>query len=268
MRTRKSQTTAFTLVELLVVITIIVILMAMLAPTLDKAMEAAMRAVCAANMHTIHLASVQYVQQNRGVFVSCNAGRVQNSFLGPQMQALSTVGLAESAKSNAGGTMVNMPLKVWDCPSRGYRSQWEAQYTQMIISYQYLGGIQYWTNPWVTGNTIKSRSPVKLNKSDGGWVLVADATMKIDLAWGGGRPNVFAGMPSHKKSDGRIVPAGGNQAHVDGSVAWIDFDQMIWFHGIANDLTASDYFQRQGYWYQTDTGAYDPPDGALGKNNY
>jgi prepilin-type N-terminal cleavage/methylation domain-containing protein/prepilin-type processing-associated H-X9-DG protein len=56
----------FTLVELLVVITVIVILMAMLAPALDKAMEAAQRAVCAAHLHQVGAGLEQYAGDHKG----------------------------------------------------------------------------------------------------------------------------------------------------------------------------------------------------------
>jgi prepilin-type N-terminal cleavage/methylation domain-containing protein len=56
---------AFTLVELLVVITIIVVLLAMLAPALDKAIEAAGRAVCAANLHHWGAAHGLYYMDNK-----------------------------------------------------------------------------------------------------------------------------------------------------------------------------------------------------------
>ena len=56
----------FTLVELLVVIAIILLLVTLLLPSLTLAREAARRAVCAANLHHIGLAQVQYAQENEG----------------------------------------------------------------------------------------------------------------------------------------------------------------------------------------------------------
>ena len=56
----------FTLVELLVVIAIILLLVTLLLPSLTLAREAARRAVCAANLHHIGLAQVQYAQDNDG----------------------------------------------------------------------------------------------------------------------------------------------------------------------------------------------------------
>jgi prepilin-type N-terminal cleavage/methylation domain-containing protein len=56
---------AFTLIELLVVVTIIVVLMALLAPAIDKAVEAAVRVKCAANLHAWGVAVPQHYMDHR-----------------------------------------------------------------------------------------------------------------------------------------------------------------------------------------------------------
>ena len=54
------RTCAFTLIELLVVVTIIVVLLALLTPAMDRAVEAALRAKCAAQLHVQGAAFAQY----------------------------------------------------------------------------------------------------------------------------------------------------------------------------------------------------------------
>ena len=60
------RTTAFTLVELLVVIGIIALLISILLPALSKARQAANTAVCAANLHSIDLGMLMYANQYKG----------------------------------------------------------------------------------------------------------------------------------------------------------------------------------------------------------
>jgi hypothetical protein len=77
-------------------------------------------------------------------------------------------------------------------------------------------------------------------------VLAADAVMKIDRTWGGGRDSAFKGMPPHKAASG--IPAGGNQLAMDGSGRWVKFEKMLFLHSWS---AAGD---RDAYFYQEDVG--------------
>jgi type II secretory pathway pseudopilin PulG len=277
---------AFTLIELLVVITIIVVLLALLVPALDKALEQANRAVCASHLKGIGNASVTYALQNKKQFIICRGRVIQNIFspAGHQqfdagaddarvdwLAALASVGLAGSTKVtvgsetwagvgtvDAGATMPANPIgKIWDCPSRDFESHWDKQYAQAPIAYQYFGGIKTWSNP---SGAFRSRSPVSLSTSSGGWALTADMTARAQRRWGydNGYPQFYGDPVAHKASDG-LRPAGGNNGYVDGSVTWYPFEDLVYIH-FYTDQNNAEFF-----WKQSDLGDYDPPEAAQGR---
>lgn len=246
---------AFTLLELLVVVAVIALLVTILVPAMERAMEKTTRTVCGTNLAAIHKAMAQYALQNKQEVVACLRNNVNFGFSVAQADALQTVGLTGPSKVVvAGGSLQYPPAKVWNCPARGYASQWEGT-PELFVGYLYMGGMQKWVNP---SGTIPSRSPEKLHTSQPGWVLSGDANMKIDNAWGAGRATAFAGMPSHKE-DHSPRPSGGNQVYVDGSVHWVTFDEMVMIHDWRGNGTG------KGWWYQADLG-YTPDILTLGSN--
>lgn len=239
---------AFTLIELLVVVAIIAILASLLLPGLAQAKESARRANCLSNLRNIHQIATLYATDNNDVLFTARFNVVQKALNEPEVEAIwpydKAIPRIQDARLDEEQTG-----SIWTCPNRPDFPKWELEFPQLIIGYQYFGGIHTWLN---RSGSFPSRSPIKMSTSGAQWVLGADTTMKIDQVWGGGRPSAFGGMPSHIASNSGNAPAGGNHVHVDGSARWIPFRKMIFIHSW-NAGGA-----RDSYIFQEDTGDFTP----------
>jgi len=248
------RTRGFTIIELLVVVSILVLLIALLLPALSKAREAARRALCMSNLRQIHVAGTAYSDDNDGHILSARFRNVQIAFNGDRGAASGDDSVDWVNAWEPYGMMVDdEPNPAWNCPSREYESQWEPSFPQLIISYQYLGGIDRWTNPYWSG---VSASPVRAGTAKPSWALAADATMRIDGAWGAGRETAFGAMPAHQSAD--LSPAGGHTATWGGAVYWAQFQTMTFNHSWSIGGA------RDAWWHQEDLGAFNPPAAAFG----
>jgi len=268
------------LIELLVVIAIIAILAALLLPVLSKSKEEGQRTACRNNLRQVGIACIAYAGDNQEVLLKARLGSADGSSwvqvcLDP---TLATLGVAGLPKFNTMDAMswTNGAKSIWSCPNRPGLPVFESGFGdsdpvltpgQIVLGYQYFGGITTWLNARFTGG-ISALSPVKMTKSQPWWVLAADTTMRIDGMWGAGStsdhegpddpglgPDAFQGVPSHMPNK---RPDGGNELCTDGSVAWQRIDTM-WF------LTTWDTVGRISYIYQNPR---DFPDELLNNLSY
>lgn len=224
----------FTLIELLVVIAIIAILAAILVPAVTRALESSRRAACGSNLRQVAIASFSYAVDHEGALIKARQEMVQIAIDPPEQEMWEDLGLPVNPDAAAG-------VGIWSCPNRPLLPSFESSMNQFVVGYQYFGGIKQWRTPI---GTFADLSPVNLDTADPRMALAADAVMKVDGSWGGGRATAYAGIPPH--TDSSDLPAGGNNAYMDGNVQWVDFMDMYSLHSWNTGSRICYYYQSPG----------------------
>ena len=205
-----------------------------------KDRDFSIRAQCANQIRQIVIAMTAYAQDNHGNYPSERAGRSNQRTLNP------VVPPKYKADFFLAPNMTNGVNRIWCCPSCYDTTLpvYQANEGNWLLGYNYYGGISNWVNVSFPNGT-PSYSPIKLSQSHPTWVLASDC-MNNYVA--GGLPGNWQidalGAIPHRRP-GTLLPDGGNEGFVDGSVTWVKLETTL-------QLTEFDSTYEHDFMYQSE----------------
>jgi prepilin-type N-terminal cleavage/methylation domain-containing protein len=228
----------FTLVELLFVIAIIAILIALLLPVLAGAREQSRRVTCTARLHQLATALILYAHDHRGALIPGSRDFPQPTehciwISSPAYDAFTHyLGMKEKTSErymDAGGDQRRQDLateRQLSCPSLEENFPFRMEEGPgWVIGYNYVAGHPLnmaawgWRSPMRIGE--KGYLPVMCDVNE--WSPLDRWTIITHPKRQGARMIQYpiGGNPCTTYAEG-----GGNVAHLDGSVTWMDLRQM------------------------------------------
>lgn len=259
---------AFTLIELLVVISMIALLLALVMPSITSARQAAIRVNCASNMRQVSIAYISMALRNSGYYPLTHrevhtdesllyrkglgyAGAPQwhNGDFTPNQDQLHWTNRALYDEFTNSG----IALEQFNCPARTDELAWVLG--QTVRFGYFLHGGRYQGPNLYTQSDKPWQTPMSFS-DDSDYVLMSDilsyAENNISIA------STYAHSPTGTiyYPGGFVVPIeqtnadGGNSLMNDGSIQWIQVDDMARFSAAAKGA-----WRHYGYWY--DSPAYE-----------
>lgn len=237
---------AFTLIELLVVISIITLLISILLPTLRSARESAKRTQCRSNLRQQAIAIHIYAVNFRDVLTTPQR---TGSFRGFALVGAPGGSNPQWAVTNELVSYTNGPGLTWFCPdvigSSTFPTDWKTRtdvqkinvisatgggYFNAIPSFDPSASYGYWRlhpnygsgvrhKSWMETRLIVSGSPdYRTSAPKTSSQVGSDSVILAEWYPKGTNSQYFGFSRRHTAANG--APAGGNIAHLDGSVKW------------------------------------------------
>jgi prepilin-type N-terminal cleavage/methylation domain-containing protein len=232
------QTKAFTLIELLVVISIIAILISILLPALAKARESTRRVQCQARQHQLIVGMHAFATDNNNQMV--NRGATYFSHCTARPSSFSShvnykyANPAVSFPINAwvdqylGNSRANTLFCTGSITNDPTRAPTYGSYTDLYMTYQYFGDVnrnnRLASMAWQSSATIHDPMSVHASPKTPIW-----SCMAINKVSDG----TYIG---HDAPSGIKQYTGLNSAQLDGSVRWVNVDELERYGFVAGSM--------------------------------